>query len=169
MKLFDAVGKDHEEFKLQLNKDRDIELAEINIRQRIAQEQAKIVSEGLKSAKIEIVGGENRFFERLVNSITTGKSVDGMVTHSNVLGDVRKALLGPDAQAARDQICKSITQFGLRTEDLKNLTISALVLKLIARADSEQKGVLNGILNTIKELGLGEQPAREWVAGQLVK
>ncbi len=91
MKLFDGVGKEHEEFKLRLNKDRDIELAEINIRKDIAQEQAKIVSEGLKSAKIEIVGGENRFFERLVNSITTGKSVDGMVSHSNVLGEFRNA------------------------------------------------------------------------------
>ncbi len=169
MKLFDTVGKEHEEFKLRLNKDRDIELAEINIRKQIAQEQAKIVAEGLKSAKIEIVGGENRFFERLVNSITTGKSVDGMVTHSKVLSDVRRTLLSPDAEAARSQICKSVAQFGLRTEDIKNLTISALVLKLIAKADSEQKGVLGGILNTIKELGIGENPARDWVAGPLAK
>jgi uncharacterized membrane protein YqiK len=167
VKLFDGVGKDHEEFKLRLNKDRDIELAEINIRKQIAQEQAKIVSEGLKSAKIEIVGGENRFFERLVNSITTGKSVDGMVSHSKVLGDVRSALLGSDAENVRSQICKCISQFGLSTEDVKNLTISALVMKLIARADAEQKGVLNGILNTVKELGIGERPAGEWVTAKV--
>jgi uncharacterized membrane protein YqiK len=168
MKLFDGVGKDHEEFKLRLNKDRDIELAEINIRKQIAQEQAKIVSEGLKSAKIEIVGGENRFFERLVNSITTGKSVDGMVSHSKVLGDVRNALVGPDAEAAKSQICKCISQFGLSTEDVKNLTISALVMKLIAQADTEQKGILSGILNTVKELGIGEKPAGEWVTAKVV-
>lgn len=167
MKLFDGVGKDHEEFKLRLNKDRDIELAEINIRKDIAAEQAKLVSEGLKSAKIEIVGGENRFFERLVNSITTGKSVDGMVSHSKVLGDVRSALLGSDAENARSQICKCISQFGLSTEDVKNLTISALVMKLIAQADAEQKGVLNGILNTVKELGIGERPAGEWVTAKV--
>lgn len=167
MKLFDGVGKDHEEFKLRLNKDRDIELAEINIRKDIAAEQAKLVSEGLKSAKIEIVGGENRFFERLVNSITTGKSVDGMVSHSKVLGDVRSALLGSDAEAARSQICKCISQLGLSTEDVKNLTISALVMKLIARADTEQKGILSGILNTVKELGIGERPAGEWVTSKV--
>jgi len=169
MKIFDAVGKDHEEFKLQLNKDRDIELAEINIRKQIAQEQAKIVSEGLKSAKIEIVGGENRFFERLVNSITTGKSVDGMVSHSQVLGDVRSALLGSDAENARSHICRCISQFGLSTEDIKNLTISALVMKLIAKAEGEQKGVLNGILSTIKDLGIADKPARDWVASQPVR
>jgi uncharacterized membrane protein YqiK len=169
MKLFDSVGKEHEEFKLRLNKDRDIELAEINIRKQIAQEQAKIVAEGLKSAKIEIVGGENRFFERLVNSITTGKSVDGMVSHSKVLGDFRSALLGSDAEAARNHICRFVSQFGLNTEDVKNLTISALVMKLMARADGEQKGVLHGILNTIKELGIGEKPAGEWVASRQVQ
>jgi uncharacterized membrane protein YqiK len=167
MKLFDGVGREHEEFKLRLNKDRDIELAEINIRKQIAQEQAKIVSEGLKSAKIEIVGGENRFFERLVNSITTGKSVDGMVSHSKVLGDVRNALIGPDAESARTQISKCVAQFGLSTEDVKNLTISALVMKLIARADTEQKGILSGILNTVKELGIGERPAAEWVTAKV--
>jgi uncharacterized membrane protein YqiK len=168
MKLFDGVGRDHEEFKLRLNKDRDIELAEINIRKDIAQEQAKIVSEGLKSAKIEIVGGENRFFERLVNSITTGKSVDGMVSHSKVLSDVRNALIGPDAENARDHICRYISQFGLSTEDVKNLTISALIMKLIARADGEQKGILSSILNTVKELGIGERPAGEWVTTKVV-
>lgn len=169
MKIFDTVGKDHEEFKLRLNKDRDIELAEINIRKDIAQEQAKIVSEGLKSAKIEIVGGENRFFERLVNSITTGKSVDGMVSHSKVLGEVRGALLGPDAEAARDRIRQFVSQFGLGTEDIKNLTISALVLKLIAQADTEQKGILNGILSRIRELGIADTPASQWVASPVVK
>lgn len=167
MKLFDGVGKEHEEFKLRLNKDRDVELAEINIRKQIAQEQAKIVSEGLKSAKIEIVGGENRFFERLVNSITTGKSVDGMVSHSKVLGDVRDVLIRPDAESTRSQISKCISQFGLNAEDLKNLTIAALVMKLIARADPEQKGVLNGIMNAVKELGIGERPASEWLTAKV--
>ena len=52
MKIFDAVGKEHEEFKLRLNKDLEIELAEINIRKEIAAEQAKIVAEALKAANI---------------------------------------------------------------------------------------------------------------------
>jgi len=169
MKIFDTVGKDHEEFKLKLNKDKDIELAEIDIRRQIAAEQAKIVGEALKSAKIEIVGGENRFFERLVNSITTGKSVDGMVAHSDVLTDVRGALLGPDAETARSQIAKLVSQFGLTSADIKNLTVSALILKLLAKADTEQKGVLNSILKTVKELGIGEDPARNWISGKPAK
>ena len=161
MKIFDAVGKGHEEFKLQLNKDKDIELAEIDVRRKIAAEQATIVGEALKSAKIDIVGGENRFFERLVNSIATGKSVDHLVKHSDVLTDVRETLLGPDMDATREQIQKFVSQFGLGSEDIKNLTISALMMKLIAKADKGEKSVLNSILSTIKDLGIGEMPAKK--------
>ena len=161
MKIFDAVGKGHEEFKLQLNKDKEIELAEIDIRRQIAAEQARIVGEALKSAKIDIVSGEKRFFERLVNSITTGKSIDRMVTHSDVLTDVKGALIGPDMDSTRNQIQKFVSQFGLTSEDIKNLTISALVMKLMAKADKEQKGFLNSILKTVRELGIGDKPVKD--------
>jgi len=162
MKIFDAVGKDHEEFKLELNKEKEIELAGINVGRDIAREQSKIVGEALKSAKIDIVGGENRFFERLVNSITVGKSVDRMVNNSEVLSDVKDALLGDDPENARQQIQDFVARFGLTSEDLKNLSISALMMKLIAGADREQKGVLNGLLNTLKELGVADMPAKKF-------
>lgn len=162
MKIFDAVGKDHEEFKLELNKEKEIELAGINVGRDIAREQSKIVGEALKSAKIDIVGGENRFFERLVNSITVGKSVDRMVDNSEVLSDVKDALLGDDPEKARQQIQDFVARFGLTSEDLKNLSISALMMKLIAGADKEQKGVLNSLLNTVKELGVGDLPAKKF-------
>ena len=31
MKIFDGVGREHEEFKLNLNKDKEIELAQISV------------------------------------------------------------------------------------------------------------------------------------------
>ena len=161
MKIFDAVGKGHEEFKLQLNKDKEIELADINIRKEVAQEQAKIVGEALKSARIDIIGGENTFFERLVNSITVGKSIDRMVNNSEVLGDVKDALIGPDMEATGVQIQKFVSQFGLTSDDVKNLSISALVMKLMAGADDQSKSILSGILDTVKQLGIGQRPAED--------
>lgn len=161
MKIFDAVGKDHEEFKLRLNKDLEIDLAEINIRKEIAAEQAKIVAEALKVANIEIIGGENQFFERLVNAITTGKSVDRTVNNSRVLTDLKEGLIGSGEQTAAQQIRQFISQFGLTSEDVKNLTISALVGKLIAKSDKENKGVLNNLLDTVKELGIANKSVKE--------
>jgi hypothetical protein len=161
MKLFDSVGKEHEEFKLELNKDIQIELAEINVRKEIAAEQAKIVAEALKSANIDIIGGENRFFERLVNSITTGKSIDRMVTNSNVLTDLKDTLLSPEAETTKDQIRKFVSQFGLGTEDIKNLTISALILKMMAKSDKQNKGILHNLLESVKQLGIGDMSTND--------
>ncbi len=161
MKLFDSVGKEHEEFKLELNKDIQIELAEINVRKEIAAEQAKIVAEALKSANIDIIGGENRFFERLVNSITTGKSIDRMVGNSNVLTDLKDTLLSPEAETTKDQIRKFVSQFGLGSEDIKNLTISALILKMMSKSDKQDKGILHNLLETAKQFGIGDMPAKD--------
>ena len=52
MKIFDGVGREHEEFKLNLNKDKEIELAQISVTKDIAEQQALIVGEALKSAQI---------------------------------------------------------------------------------------------------------------------
>jgi uncharacterized membrane protein YqiK len=161
MKIFDSVGKEHEEFKLQLNKNLDVELAEINIRKDIAAEQAKIVAEALKAANIEIIGGENAFFERLVNSITTGKSIDRMVTNSNVLTDLKDTLINPNSEQTKDQIRKFVSQFGLGSEDIKNLTISALIMRMMGKSDKQNKGVLAGLLDTVKELGIADKSANE--------
>jgi uncharacterized membrane protein YqiK len=58
MKELDGVGKDHEEFKLRLEKDKAIEIAAIDAQKAIAGEQASVLGEALKSAKIDIVGGD---------------------------------------------------------------------------------------------------------------
>ena len=161
MKIFDAVGKEHEEFKLELNKEKEIELAEIDVRRQIAEQQALIMAEALKSAKIDIIGGENTFFERLVNSITTGKSIDRMVSNSDVLSDVKDTLISGDPEKTKNQIQRFASQFGLKSEDLKNLTISALMLKLISMADKNKKGILNNLLKTVEDLGIGDLAADE--------
>ncbi|NQZ57488.1 MAG: flotillin family protein, partial [Lentisphaeraceae bacterium] len=89
MKLLDGVGREHEEFKLRLNKNKEVELASIQIQAEIATAQAEVLKEGLKSAKIDIVGGESMFFDKMLSSITTAKTVDQLVTNSEVLTDVK--------------------------------------------------------------------------------
>ena len=160
MKIFDAVGKEHEEFKLRLNKDLEIELAEVNVQKEIAAEQATIVGEALKSARIDIVGGDNNFFDRLVNSITTGKTVDRMVENSEVLGDVRQALLGEDGEESVKKIREFVSRFGVTSEDVKNLSVSALVMQMMEKADKKDTGVLSTILETVKQSGIADLPAK---------
>ena len=141
----------------------------LNVHKDIAAEQAKIVGEALKSARIDIVGGDNNFFNRLVNSITTGKQVDRMVENSDVLADFKGALLGDDHEQTKLQISEFVSKFGLSSDDVKNLTISALMMKMLSMADKDKKGVLNGILDSVKQLGIGDMPAHEivdWTASK---
>ncbi len=163
MKIFDAVGKDHEEFKLRLNKDLEVELAEINIQKDIAEQQAIIVGEALKSARIDIVGGENRFFERLVGSITSGKSVDRMVDNSELLTNVKETFLTNDSEETVQKIRDFVGQFGIKSQDIANLSVSALMLKLIEKSDKGQKGTLQSLLDTVKSLGMADVPAKNFI------
>src|SRR5690606_34845817 len=98
MKKLDGVGKDHEEFKLQLQKERDIDLAQINIQKDIAAAQAGVLSEALKSAKIDIVGGETLFFENIVRQVSNAKGFDQLIDNSRHASDIKAALLGPDGK-----------------------------------------------------------------------
>ncbi len=163
MKIFDSVGKDHEEFKLRLNKDLEVDLAAIHIQKDIAEQQAILIAEALKSARIDIIGGDNTFFDKLVSSITAGKSVDRMISNSEVLSEVKDTFITGDAEETSGKIREFVSQFGLSSEDIKNLTVSALVAKMAGLADNEQKPVLENLLSTVKSLGIGDKTAKQFL------
>ncbi len=162
MKLLHAAGQEHEEFKLRLQKERDVELAAINVQRDVAQANASVVSEALKTAKIDIVGGENDFFEKIVRSIGTGKSVDRMVQNSATLTDIKETFFNGDPEHFKAQLRQWVADFGLKTEDLKNLTLSALLAKLVASTDDAGvKATIKSALSLVKEKGLGEVAAKQ--------
>lgn len=138
MKLFDGVGREHEEFKLKLNKEKDIEIAAINAQRDIASDQSEIVGAALKSARIDIVGGETEFFDRIVDSIKAGKAVDRYVTNSQVLTDVKNTFFdGEGGGDFKENLMKFTSQFGLKFDDIKDLSVTALMTKLLFEADDE--------------------------------
>lgn len=160
MKKFDAVGKEHEEFKLELNKDLQIELAGINVQKDIAKEQASIIGEALKSAHIDIVGGEATFFDKIVDSVTKGKSVDRMIDNSRALTEVKETLFTGDSSNFTDQLRKFVSQFGMSSDDLKNLSVAAAISKMMATTDDDGLiGVLEKAMSTARETGIAGLPA----------
>jgi flotillin len=169
MKIFDGVGREHEEFKLRLNKDKDVELAAINVHRDIASSQAMIVSEALKSAKIDIVGGESTFFDKIVGAITTGKSIDRTINNSESLTTVRDTFFNSDPEYFREQFKNFTSQFGLTSEDLKNLTVSAAIAQMISLADNgETKGVLERMLAAAKRFGVQDEKVAKVAAMKVV-
>lgn len=162
MKLLDGVGREHEEFKLRLNKDKEIEMAAIRVQKGIAEEQAKIVGEALKSARIDIVGGEGAFFDKIVSSITQGKAVDRAVKNSRVLSDVKETFFNGDPEYFQSQFQAWVKQFGLTSKDLKNTSLSALLLRMIAETtDGPVKSAMQRALQLANDKGLAEKTAAE--------
>ncbi len=160
MQKLDGVGQAHEEFKLRLEQEKEIELARISIQREIASAQASVISEALKAANIDIVGGETMFFDQIVGSITKGKSVDKLIGNSEVLNQVKDTFFNsPTGANFKDSLKQFVDQFGVSPSDLKELSISVLLLKLMGQADSGTKDVLRNLHSAAEALGIGDQKA----------
>jgi hypothetical protein len=160
MKLFEEAGQDHEEFKLTLEKEKAIELAEIDVQRQVAAEQSKVVGEALKHSNIDIVGGESEFFDRITKAVTTGKSVDRAIDSSRTLTDVRDTFFNGDPEYFKSQIGNWIDQFGVSSEDLKNLSVSALLGQMISGSpDEATTGKLKGLLGAAERFGMAGENA----------
>ncbi len=160
MKQLDGVGKDHEEFKLTLDKDMQVELAQIHIQKDIADAQAAVLAEALKSAKIDIVGGEQEFFDKITASITKGKRLDRMVDNSDLLSEVKNQLLHVEGATFVDKLKTLVKDSDIKSEDIKNLTISALIAKMMAGTnDTGRRGILGQLLKLAEEVGIANNNA----------
>jgi uncharacterized membrane protein YqiK len=170
MKLLENAGREHEEFKLTLEKEKAIELAQINIQKDIAAAQANVLGEAMKSAKIEIIGGESQFFDKITNAIGNARAIDRMVEGSRTLTDVKETFFTGDPDYFKSQLKNIIDQFGLTSEDTKNLTLSALFGKLIGlNPDATTLDKLTGMIGAASRFGLTEQTVSGLLAAKAAK
>jgi uncharacterized membrane protein YqiK len=99
MKEFDVATREHEEFRLRIETQRSLGSEEIRARQAVEEAKAEILGVALQNAKIDIVGGDGQFLDRVVNSVGMGKAVDSFLKESETAQAVM-AKLGvktPDA------------------------------------------------------------------------
>ena len=170
MKLLENAGREHEEFKLNLEKQKAVELAQIHVQKDIAEQQAHVLGEAVKSAKIEIVGGESQFFDKITQAIGTGRAVDRMVESSRTLSDVKETFFDGDPDYFKGQVRALAEQFGLTSEDAKNVSISALLLKMLAlNPDTATQGKLQSLVGAMARFGLTDEAASSILGGSRKK
>ncbi|MGY3204657.1 SPFH domain-containing protein [Streptomyces sp. TE5632] len=154
MAALDEASRGHEEYRLRLEAEKDIRLAGLEVQRQVAEAQATVLATGLESADINIVGGESVFFDRLMSSISLGKSVDGFVQHSRTA----QALAGPwlDGTASfTDDLSRMLGS--VSSADVQHLTVSALLMQLM-KAGGENTGQLQQLIEKAGELGLADTP-----------
>jgi uncharacterized membrane protein YqiK len=154
MAALDEASRGHEEYRLRLEADKEVRLKSIDVQREIAGAQAAVLAAGLEKADIDIVGGDTVFFDRLMSSISMGKSVDGFVENSNVATAVARPYLDGTASLTQDL---SRMLGSLDTADVRNLTLSALLVKLI-KAGGPDADKLQALLSAAQRLGVAEQP-----------
>jgi len=152
MGALDDATREHEEYRLRLEMEKEIRLAGIDVHRQIAESQAMVVSAGLEKANIDIVGGDSVFFDKLLGSITMGKSLDGFVEHSTVAQGIGARYLDGSASLADDlgRVLGSVS-----TGDVANLTLAAFLTQQI-KAGGTDAGKLRELLAAAKELGVAD-------------
>ncbi|MEL7120927.1 MAG: flotillin family protein, partial [Bacteroidota bacterium] len=104
----------------------------------------------------------------ILNAVNRGKTLDGMINNSTALTAAKNALLNGNGNGSHDnggllsRIRSMISQMGITSDDIKNLTISTLLLRMSERAtNKEQTSIIENLKAMAQSLGIGEQRAQE--------
>ena len=110
---FDAMNnmsdqaRDHEEYRMGLEVALKEALATIEAGKEISKENASVLATALQKAKIDIVGGEDHFFDNFAKSLSIGKAVDGLAQKSNVISGLINRVVQPAAKTTSDEDVKA--------------------------------------------------------------
>jgi len=99
MKALDAVSRDHEEFRLALEHERTLSIERFKAQVDVARAQSEVMGEAFKTSNINIVGGDEAFFNRFTNAVSMGQAVDGFLANSDVARRALSRVLGDDQAA----------------------------------------------------------------------
>ncbi|MEU8447642.1 flotillin family protein [Streptomyces globisporus] len=154
MAALDEASRTHEEYRLRLDAEKEIRLAGLEVQRQVAEAQATVLATGLENADIDIVGGESVFFDRLVSSVSLGKAVDGFVDNSQTAQALAGSWLDGSSSFTDDlsRVLGSVS-----TGDVQNLTVSALLMRLMGSSGAAS-GQVEQLLTAAKELGLADLP-----------
>ncbi|QIP85438.1 flotillin family protein [Streptomyces sp. Tu 2975] len=152
MAALDEASRGHEEYRLRLEAEKDVRLAGLEVQRQVAEAQATVLATGLENADISIVGGESVFFDRLMSSISLGKGVDSFMRNSETAQTLAKPWLDGTSSFTDDltSVLGSVS-----TGDVQNLTVSALLMRLMKSGGGAQ---LQPLLDMADRLGLSDTP-----------
>ncbi len=148
MAKLDERTRSHEEFRIKLDKDVEVRVKQIEARQNIAREQAKVMAEAMGTAKINIVGGDGEFFDRFINAVSMGQALDGVVNNS----DSARTMLGEYIDGDRslpEDIREILSRPSLDAGALKDLSVSGALMKLMGSLDDEGKAKVRNLLDQV--------------------
>jgi uncharacterized membrane protein YqiK len=155
-KKFEAMStmseqqRSHEEFRMRLDKQHEQSMESIRTNVDIAQQQALVMSEALKEANIDIVGGDTAYLDSFIKSLSVGKSIDGAIGKSETLTTAFKDHFNGDASFVEDAK-ELVAGFGGASGNAKDTAITALVAKFLKDGGGDSPQILDLLSSAISK------------------
>jgi uncharacterized membrane protein YqiK len=149
MKAMSPDTRDHEEFRMRLEKSHIETMKGIDAQTSIAKEQAEVLGTALGNAKIDIVGGQGDYFDSFVRSLSVGKGIDGVISKSNALQVAFKDQLAGDRDVVKD-LRDIVGALGNSSGEIQNLSVAALMSRITSDGSESQKTALSNLISTFR-------------------
>lgn len=153
MKALDGTSREHEEYRLRLEKDKEVEIEGLRTREKVAEYQAQVMAQAMAQAKINIVGGDGEFFDRFVNAVTMGQSMDAAVNNSETAQTLLAEYLDGRKSLPADMV-EVLSNPAVDSETVKNLGVAAMITQLMGQAGDADKAKYAELLAAAKRLGI---------------
>ena len=142
--------REHEEYRMRLERAHLETLKQIEAQQAIAKEQAEVLGVALKNARIDIVGGQGDYFDSFVRALSVGKGIDAAVNKSDTLQVAFKDQLSGERDVVED-VKQILGAAGQSAGELQNLTVSALIAKVMQTGTDSQKQALQQLAQSFRQ------------------
>lgn len=153
MKQLSDATQAHEEFRLRLEMEKQVALERIEAESQIAEAQARVLAEAFKSAKIDIIGGDGAMIDKIYQAASFGKSLDAFSKGGAVSANLVNGYKNGSRHLAED--IKDVLK-GVRSEDIRNLSLAKLLSKLSDDSTGAEKVKLKKVLDTVTNMGLSD-------------
>lgn len=148
MKAMSQETREHEEYRMRLERAHIETLKQIEAQQHIAKEQAEVLAVALKNAKIDIVGGQGDYFDSFVRALSVGKNLDATLGKSETLQVAFKDHLSGDRNVV-DDLQGLLGAAGSSASELQSLSLSGLITKIMQGGNEQQKKALTQLAQTL--------------------
>lgn len=128
MKSIDDQTRNHEISKLNIDKDKEVQLAQVQANTVIATKNAEVMSAAMSKANIEIIGNGD-IFDNIQNSLVSSKALDKRFESSEVLQKMFGSYVNGERDFAKD-VKEILEKSEISTGDVGTLALTQLVSKL---------------------------------------
>lgn len=146
MGSIDNETRNHEISKLNIDKDKEVQLAQVEANTIVATKNAEVMSAAMSKANIEIIGN-GEIFDNIQNSLVSSKALDKRFASSDVLQKAFGSYINGERDFAKD-VKEVLETSEISTGDVGTLALTQFITSLSKNNPEGLKALQNLFTNT---------------------